>query len=85
MFTLDNKYSKDIFVQVAYENTLGDEFLHAQQLHRFRKKRTELAWTLLLIMDEVHKSHNFHNNISPDNIFLHFPTDESRVYFGICD
>jgi hypothetical protein len=34
-------------------------------------------------MDEVHKSRNLHNDISPDNILLHFPTDESRVYIGI--
>jgi aminoglycoside phosphotransferase (APT) family kinase protein len=36
-------------------------------------------------MDEVHKSHNLHNDISPDNILLHFPADESRVYIGVCD
>ena len=36
-------------------------------------------------MDEVHKSHNLHNDISPDNILLHFPADESKVYIGVCD
>jgi serine/threonine protein kinase len=36
-------------------------------------------------MDEVHKSHNLHNDISPENILLHFPADKSRVYIGICD
>ena len=36
-------------------------------------------------MNEVHKSHNFHNDLSPDNILLHFPLDESRVYIGVCD
>jgi hypothetical protein len=45
---------------------LDDEFLRAQQLYQFRKKQTELAWALLQIMNEVHKSHNLHNNISPD-------------------
>jgi hypothetical protein len=42
MFNLDNRYPKDIFVQVAYMNTLDKEFLHAMQLYRFRKKRIEL-------------------------------------------
>jgi hypothetical protein len=36
-------------------------------------------------MDEVHKSHNLHNNISPDNILLHFPEEGSKVYIGVCD
>jgi serine/threonine protein kinase len=40
---------------------------------------------LLHIMDEVHKSHNLHNDISPDNILLHFPEEESKVYIGVCD
>jgi serine/threonine protein kinase len=40
---------------------------------------------LLHIIDEVHKSHNLHNDISPDNILFHFPADKSQVYIGICD
>ena len=36
-------------------------------------------------MDEVHKSHNLHNDISPDNIIFHFPTNKSQVYIGVCD
>jgi hypothetical protein len=85
MFNLDNRYSDDIAARVAYDNTSGDELLHAEHLRRFRKKRTELAWALLHIMDEVHKSHNLHNDISPDNILLHFPEEESKVYIGVCD
>jgi serine/threonine protein kinase len=85
MFTLDNRYGDNIATWVAYENTSGDELLHAEHLHWFRKKRTELAWALLHIMDEVHKSHNLHNDISPDNILLHFLEEESKVYIGVCD
>jgi serine/threonine protein kinase len=40
---------------------------------------------LLHIMDEVHKSHNLHNDISPDNILLHSPEEDSKVYIGVCD
>ena len=36
-------------------------------------------------MNEVHKSHNLHNDLSPDNILFHFPDDESKVYIGVCD
>jgi serine/threonine protein kinase len=85
MFNLDGRYSDDITVRVMYDNTSGEEFLRAQQVRRFQKKRTELAWALLHIMDEVLKSHNLHNDISPDNIFLHFPEDESKMYIGVCD
>ena len=84
MFNLDNHYGDNIAARVAYDNTSGDEFLHASHLRWFWKKRTELAWALLHIMNEVHKSHNLHNDISPDNIF-HFPEDESKVYNRVCD
>lgn len=36
-------------------------------------------------MIEVHKSHNLYNNLSLDNILLHFPQEESEVYIGVCD
>jgi serine/threonine protein kinase len=85
MFNLDNKYPEDILLRVAYLNTSDEEFLRAMQLRRFKKKRKELAWALLYIMDEVHKSHNLHNDISPDNILLHFLADESQVYIGVYD
>jgi hypothetical protein len=78
MFNLDNRYGDNIATRVAYENTSGDELLCAKHLRRFRKKQMELAWALLHIMDEVHKSHNLHNDISPNNILLHFP-EESKV------
>jgi serine/threonine protein kinase len=85
MFNLDNRYGDNIAARVAYENTSGDELLCAEHLRWFRKKRMELAWALLHIMDEVHKSHNLHNDISLDNILLHFPEEESKVYIEVCD
>jgi serine/threonine protein kinase len=36
-------------------------------------------------MDEVHKRHNLHNDISPNNILLYFPEEESKVYIRVCD
>ena len=84
MFNLDNRYDNNIAARVAYDNTSRDEFLRTEHLRRFQKKQTELTWALLHIMDEVHKRHNLHNDISPDNIRLHFQ-EESKVYIGICD
>lgn len=85
MLNRDMDYGDDVFVHLNFGNYPDDEVIRAHQLLRFRKKRTELAWGLLHIMNEVHKSHHLHNDISPDNILLHFPADESRVYIGVCD
>ena len=85
MLNRDLQYGDDVFIHLNYGNFPDDEVIRAHQLVRFRKKRTELAWALLRIMNEVHKSNNLHNNLSPDNILLHFPQDESRVYIGVCD
>ena len=80
MFSLDNRYGDNIVARVAYENTFGDEFFCAEHLCQFWKKQMELAWALLHIMNEIHKSHNLHNNISPDNILLHFPEGIQSVH-----
>ena len=85
MLRRDYEYGDDVYIHFAHGNFGDDELLRANQLVRFRKKRTELAWALLHIMNEVHKSQNLHNDLSPDNILLHFPQDESRVYIGVCD
>ena len=85
MFNLDNTYSKNIVAWVAYENTSTDELLCTEHLRQFQKKRTKPVWTLLYIMDEVHKSHNLYNDISPNNILFHFPEEESKVYIEVCD
>jgi hypothetical protein len=52
----------------------------------FRKKRHELAWTFLNTMNNVHHCHTLHNNMSPNNVLLHFPPNSpDKVYIGICD
>jgi serine/threonine protein kinase len=51
----------------------------------FRKKRHELAWPFLNTMNNVHHYHTLHNDISPDNVLLHFPSNfPDKVYIRIC-
>ena len=85
MFNLDNAYGDDIYARTLHAPLAPEDVIEADRLCRFRKKRTELAWAFVIIMSEVHMSNNLHNDISPDNILLHFPLDESRVYIGVCD
>ena len=85
MFHLDNKFPKNIADGLANPNVTDDEVVRAFQLARFRKRRTELAWAFVVMMKEVHACGHLHNDISLDNIMLHFPDDESRVYIGVCD
>jgi hypothetical protein len=45
----------------------------ARRVEVFRKKRHKLAWTFLNTMNNVHHCHTLHNDMSPDNVLLHFP------------
>ena len=45
-----------------------------------------LAWSLIYVMDIVHKAEILHNDLTPSNILLHFPPhDKNKVYIGVCD
>jgi hypothetical protein len=60
------------------------KFERAQQVQLFRKRHHDLAWTFLNTMNNVHHYHTLHNDISPDNILLHFPPAFlEKVYIGI--
>jgi hypothetical protein len=85
MLNLDNKYGDDIYARTLHTTMSADDVVKASYLRRFRKKRTELAWALVIIMQEVHMTDNLHNDLSPDNILFHFPADETRIYIGVCD
>ena len=85
MLNLDSNFPRDINMRLLHCNPTEKEVVEAFRLGRFRKKRTELAWALVHIMNEVHSAGHLHNDLSPDNIMLHFPEDESRVYIGVCD
>jgi serine/threonine-protein kinase RIO1 len=45
-----------------------------------------LAWAFINIMNAVHHCEILHNDLSKDNIMLHFSSDKPNVvYIGVCD
>jgi hypothetical protein len=79
-----------ITLHAAYLQLSRDDYQKkldaAKRVEVFRKKRHELAWTFLNTMNNVHHCHTLHNDMSPDNILLHFPPDvNDKVYIGVCD
>jgi hypothetical protein len=65
-----------------YQKTLDT----ARHVEVFRKKRHELVWTFLNTMNNVHHCHTLYNDMSPDNVLLHFPPNsKDKVYIGIYD
>jgi hypothetical protein len=57
-----------------------------QRIVAYRKNRGMLAWSLIYVMDLVHKAKILHNDLTPSNILLHFPAhDKDKAYIGVCD
>ena len=83
---LYNRESVYITLQAAFLIDSNDDYQTAMCVEVFRKKRHKLAWTFLNTMNNVHHCHTLHNDMSPDNILLHFsPSSNEKVYIGICD
>ena len=52
----------------------------------FRKKCAYLAWALMNIMATMSIEDVLHNDLSPNNVLLHFPINNDNVInIGICD
>jgi serine/threonine protein kinase len=52
----------------------------------YRKKRAHLAWALMNIMAAVSVEDVLHNDLSPNNVLLHFPiNDDNVVNIEVCD
>ena len=64
----------------------GADFESRKRLVAYRKNRAYLAWALMYIVDIVHKHDVLHNDLSPNNVMLHFPRDrDDTVFIGVCD
>jgi hypothetical protein len=56
------------------------------QIVAFRRNCVKLAWAFIHIMNVVHHFEILHNNLSKDNIMLHFLPNKSEVVcIGICN
>ncbi len=56
------------------------------QLVTFWQNCVKLAWAFINIMNVVHHYGIFHNDLSKDNIMLHFLVNKPDVlYIGVCD
>ena len=52
----------------------------------YRRNRTKLASSLLIIVEKCHAHGIQHNDLSPGNILLHFPPmDKTKIFLGVCD
>ena len=53
----------------------------------YRRNRAKLALSLLIIVEKCHACHGIqHNDLSPGNILLHFPSmDKTKIFLGVCD
>ncbi len=56
------------------------------QLVTFKQNCVKLAWAFINIMNVVHHCKILHNDLSKDNIMLHFLVDKPDVvYISMCD
>jgi serine/threonine protein kinase len=81
----DRKYKQDQH-ESELLRSLGPDYEARKRLVLYRKKRAHLAWALMNIMAAVSVEDVLHNDLSPNNILLHFPiNDDNVVNIGVCD
>ena len=85
MHQYDKKYRLD-----QHESELlrspGPDYEARKRLVLYRKKRAHLAWALMNIIAVVSVQDVLHNDLSPNNVLLHFPdNNDDVVNIGVCD
>jgi hypothetical protein len=66
--------------------SLGPDYEARKRLVLYRKNRAHLAWALMNIMATVSVEDVLHNDLSHNNVLLHFPiNDDNVVNIGVCD
>ena len=88
--SLWNIRNYDKFVAEMHPNKIlfhaEADFESRKRLVAYRKNQTYLAWTLMCIVDIMHKHDVLHNDLNPNNVMLHFPRDrEDVVFIGVCN
>jgi hypothetical protein len=81
----DRKYKQDQHKSELLRSP-GPDYEARKRLVLYRKKRAHLAWALMNIMAAVSVEDVLHDNLSLNNVFLHFPiNDDNVVNIGVCD
>ena len=85
-----NCESVHITLQVVFLIDSNDDYQKkldaTRHVNVFRKKCNKLVWTFLNTINNVHHCHTWHNDMSPDNVILHFPPNSvDKAYISICD
>ena len=84
VWRIDSKYEEEHEDEIL--RTAGIDLDARLELCVYRKNRAYLAWALMCIMDVIHSQRLLHNDLSPNNVMLHFPKDKTdAVYIGVCD
>ncbi len=76
------------YFPITYNHTLlwqrGPDMEGHTQLVAFKRTRAKLAWAFINIMNATHHCGIFHNNLSEDNIMLHFLGNKPNVMYIAC-
>lgn len=84
IWRIDSKYDEEHEDDIL--KTAGIDLEARLELCVYRKNRAYLAWALMCIMDVIHSQRLLHNDLSPNNVMLHFPPEKKDVvYIGVCD
>lgn len=81
----DKRYAPEMH-ETELLRSPGPDYEARKRLVLYRKKRAHLAWALMNIMAAVSVQDVLHNDLSPNNVLLHFPdNDDDAIYIGVCD
>ncbi len=77
MLDYNTKYSPIIDSHTLMQQG-GPNMERWTQLVAFKQNCVKLAWAFINIMNAIHHSGILHNDLSKDNIMLHFLTDKTK-------
>lgn len=85
MHQYDRKYAQEMHESELLRSP-GPDYEARKRLVLYRKKWAHLAWALMKFMAAVSAQDVLHNDLSPNNILLHFlDNNDDVVNIGVCD